>query len=468
MESDDTANRRAPLPLHVVVIGGGFSGLVTAWAIQKAGHTVEVLEAQPEGSKDYRCASIPPNLWNALEKLGVLEETLQRSSTMASVCVNNEGTTTTYMRWHERVVEEGGKGIYRIFRHDLRDIALKLATAVGVKVTYDSKAVGVDLDGPCVMLENGNILDADLIVGADGVAGAVRSVVLEESDGEPQVPTNHYFLRGIIPTDVLKADDHFHSIIVDQGYSWLTQDRAGILNPAGPQNSFFTLTCIWKIDRPPEVTEPSSRRDMLRNAFAGSNPSLLRAIELVQNIEQTIEISREPLQEWFHETGRLVLMGDAVHPMMFPQVQDAALALEDAQVLGNFLSRLQAYDQLPYLLDAYQEVRQLRCEMIVENERIFRAGMIGATFGPPVNHVRKEELAREMEEGLTKGATWLNGQSVFEYDAHAEAEAWWQRWGAVLGGPRSAEYSSDGSLPPPSPEHSEPGSDHNDDRAKRS
>ncbi|EJD53915.1 FAD/NAD(P)-binding domain-containing protein [Auricularia subglabra TFB-10046 SS5] len=465
MKSDgQAANRRAPLPLHVVVIGGGFSGLVTAWAIQEAGHTVEVLEAQPEASKDYRCAYIPPNLFNALKKLGVLEEALQRSSTLSSICVNDEGTTTTYMRWHERVVEEGGQGFYRIFRHDLRDIALKLATAAGVKVTYDSKAVGVDLDGPCVMLENGNILDADLIVGADGVAGAVRSVVLEESDGEPQAPTSHYFLSGIIPTDVLKADDHFQSIITDQGYSWLTQDRAGILNPAGPQNSLFTLTCIWKTDHPPEKTDPSSRRDLLRDAFAGSNPSLLRAIELLQDIEQTVEIAREPLQEWFHETGRLVVMGDAVHPMMFPQVQDAALALEDAQVLGSFLSRLEAYDQLPNLLDAYQEVRQLRCEMIVENERIFRAGMIGANFGPPEKQGRMEEIVREMEEGFTRGATWLNGRSVFEYDACAEAEAWWQRWGAVLGGPRSAGYSSEGSLPPPSPEHSESGSDNDGDR----
>lgn len=39
--------RSASLALHVLVIGGGWTGLAAAYAIRKAGHTVHVLEAQP-------------------------------------------------------------------------------------------------------------------------------------------------------------------------------------------------------------------------------------------------------------------------------------------------------------------------------------------------------------------------------------------------------------------------------------
>lgn len=52
-----------------------------------------------------------------------------------------------------------------------------------------SKVVGLDLDGPCIMLENGDIVDADLVVGADGYKGSVRSVVIDHEDNNDSVDT---------------------------------------------------------------------------------------------------------------------------------------------------------------------------------------------------------------------------------------------------------------------------------------
>ena len=101
-------------------------------------------------------------------------------------------------------------------------------------------------------------------------------------------------------------------------------------------------------------------------------------------------MDRKPLPTWVHPKGRLVLLGDACHPMLvrvntssflsflstatrwhlltdqsLPQpyrAQGAAIAVEDAAVLGAILSHVSSLAQVPALLQAYQD---LRCVLLL-------------------------------------------------------------------------------------------------------
>ena len=90
-------------------------------------------------------------------------------------------------------------------------------------------------------------------------------------------------------------------------------------------------------------------------------------------------MDRKQLPTWVHPKGRLVLLGDACHPMLVRvpsspstsaarrqwadsvlqpyRAQGAAIAVEDAAVLGALLSYVSSFSQVPALLQAYQDLR---------------------------------------------------------------------------------------------------------------
>lgn len=68
---------------------------------------------------------------------------------------------------------------------------------------------------------------------------------------------------------------------------------------------------------------------------------------------------RDPLTS-FHR-GKLVLLGDAAHPMQTGQGQGAAHAIEDAAVLGEVLSDLQDKSEIDQRLELYSRLRVNRC-----------------------------------------------------------------------------------------------------------
>jgi len=56
--------------------------------------------------------------------------------------------------------------------------------------------------------------------------------------------------------------------------------------------------------------------DLLRKQFSGSEPQVKRVIELMQTATYEHETVYEQIDNWFHEDGNVVLIGDACHPML--------------------------------------------------------------------------------------------------------------------------------------------------------
>lgn len=104
--------------------------------------------------------------------------------------------------------------------------------------------------------------------------------------------------------------------------------------------------------------------------------SNLRVRKLLDRVSRTFRwrlSERAPLTKWVHRAGRVVLLGDACHPMLPYRAQGAAMAIEDAAVLGGILSHLARSSSglnsntasadpltaahLPALLSAYEKLR---------------------------------------------------------------------------------------------------------------
>lgn len=70
--------------------------------------------------------------------------------------------------------------------------------------------------------------------------------------------------------------------------------------------------------------------------------------------------SHRPLPSWVE--NKIVLMGDACHPMLPYVAQGAAQAIEDAGVLQCVLTK--ASDSIPLALGVYESVRKARAEAV--------------------------------------------------------------------------------------------------------
>ena len=114
------------------------------------------------------------------------------------------------------------------------------------------------------------------------------------------------------------------------------------------------------------------------------------------------------------------------------------MAIEDSAVLGNLLSRLAHPDQLPILLQAYQDLRIARTTN-AQNQSRLNQEIFHLPDGP--EQEQRDADMRKAAEYELRGAGALSEGSAnqwadetksriqFGYDADEVAEEWWREGG---------------------------------------
>lgn len=102
------------------------------------------------------------------------------------------------------------------------------------------------------------------------------------------------------------------------------------------------------------------------------------------------------------------------------RAQGAAMAIEDAAVLGNLLSGLSAYHQIPALLRAYQELRLYRTTEVQSSSRLNQK--IFHLQDGEEQMKRDEDMRRAMRGEVSEGSSnqWADkskSRELFGYDA---------------------------------------------------
>jgi len=181
-----------------------------------------------------------------------------------------------------------------------------------------------------------------------------------------------------------------------------------------------------------------------------------RLLGFVQSTLKWRLMDRKPLDKWIHDSGRVILLGDACHPMLVRCIADlllgitvdvlpkpyraqgASMAIEDGAVLGNLLSRISHISQLGPLLKAYQDLRLPRTAELQGSSRL-NQHIFHLPDGPEQRerdaNMRKamalelsgdtEALRRESTGNQNQWADKAKSIILFGYDADAEADKWW-------------------------------------------
>lgn len=314
-------------PTKIAVIGAGLGGAAAGALLQRAGFQVDVYEQAPVFTRLGAGIHMGPNILKIFERMGVARA-LETISSKPSHWYSRDGLTGEYL---SRIPLTGYGATYcTVHRGDLH--ALQISAIDQSSLHFGKRLRSIDDNGSNVHLEfeDGTTAHADIVVGADGINSRVREVLLGEEKPNYSGWVGH---RALISGEKLKKYD----LDFEDCVKWWGPDRhMMVYYTKADRSEYYYVTGVphpaWEFDG--AFTE-SSREEMFET-FAGYHPVVQALIESTDTVTKWPLFNRNPLPLW--STGRLVLLGDACHPMKPHMAQGAAMAIEDAAVLTRCLS----------------------------------------------------------------------------------------------------------------------------------
>ena len=391
--------------INIIVVGGGIGGLTAALALRRQGHHVRIIESSSWLRETGAAVLVPPNACRALTKLEFDLETVKPAAFRNALDYNDvdkapprygsNGSGIPYPWATRGKCEKQFFLAHRVDYHEALKAACTSLDGEGppVAVSLKTKVTDWDAEYGIITTEGGTTLRADLIVAADGVHSQAHKHVLGYA--VPATPNGATNIRFILPTKAL-LDDPVTRPMLDDGdgvfsaYRSSSQKTPRVYIRRYPcrKYSLYThklpLVPQSKLTRPPSNTlqnfgayklaSPNDQPPSLSTTSLPTRPQVSRSdlLALLQDFPAEFRALAqktpldEPLYLWqladraplpLYQRGKLVLVGDAAHPMWSFQGQGAAQSVEDGAVLGTLLHAVTEPSQLRRRLELYDELR---------------------------------------------------------------------------------------------------------------
>jgi salicylate hydroxylase len=384
----DTSVMTISQKLDVMIIGGGIGGLCLAQGLHRAGLPVAVYERteartdwlqgyrihiNPHGSRAlYDC--LPPDAW-------------QRFLDSVSVNGGGFGFATEQLQdllrfAGEEILPDATRADahYGVSRISLREVLLSdLDDVLRLGKTFERYEMGAD-ERVTAYFSDGTSATAAVLIGADGANSRVRQQLLPYAEridtGVLAVAGKHRLngasLDGASLPRSLREDAN---MVVPAGSGFLftavwQTDRKNLVEETAPDSFLLNNTTAYtfwayadKASRFPADTETQSGDRLqslvldrttdwaraLRELIGGSDPATVNAIRVR---------SATPVEPW--PTGRVTLLGDAIHNMTPMAGIGANTALRDADLLRRQLIAVASGEQdlVPAVHDYEERMRR--------------------------------------------------------------------------------------------------------------
>ncbi|PCH34614.1 FAD/NAD(P)-binding domain-containing protein [Wolfiporia cocos MD-104 SS10] len=437
---------KAPLQLHILIVGCGLGGLAAAHCLAQAGHKITLFESAAAIGEVGAGIQVSPNITRLLIRWGAGEKLAAIAVRPQSIVFRrySNGERVAYTRWAEKM-DVFGAPYYHIHRADFHKLLYDLA-APRIELRLNSTVVGCDPETPSLTLASGETVKGDLIIGADGIKSYIQRVVLGHVN--PAQPTGDAAYRALIPSSLMLKDPDLKPFVdTPEMTGWMGPGRH-IMGYSVRAKREYNLVMLHPDDGSVESWTAEGSADKMRADFADFEPRVQKMLALVKSTLKWRLMDRQPLKTWIHPAGRVALLGDACHPMLPYRAQGAAMAIEDAAVLGNLLSHISHISQLKPLLYAYESLRLPRTAATQASSRLNQK-IFHLPDGPEqeardfqMRQAMEAELAmleREraglpvvedtMEGNPNQWADRKKNNVQFGYDADAVAAKWWQEVG---------------------------------------
>ncbi len=387
---------------RVAIIGGGIGGLTAARALCQRGIEVAIYESAPELREIGAGVALGPNAMKVLRSLG-LEDDVRAIAGRWEWALTRNGKTGRVISKTSRQQQATlfGSAGATAHRADLLDV---LSHSVRSElVTLGTRCIGVDPDGPVAVarFEDGREVEADVIIGADGIHSAARTSLFG-----PDAPrfTGKICYRSVVGVDAVAGGPP-----PNDNAQWLGPHGTIVLYPVR-RDELINVVCHYDDEsyRHESWVSRCERAEVLER-YADWHESLLRIFSAGEVWYKWALYDRDPIPRWTR--GRVGVLGDAAHPMLPYLGQGACQAIEDGCVLAAALAAEPA-DPLAGLA-LYERSRRPRASQVVLASR--ERGVSNHLASPLAALRRDVSIAVRRRFGRDpdgRGTAWIP-----EYDA---------------------------------------------------
>ena len=364
----NSAEQSGRRPLKILVIGAGIGGLSAAIALREKGLDVDIIERDPEWSV-YGVGIIQQaNVVRAVTELGVIDDYVSSGFGFDHVKIfAPDGTevakvpTPSLADGYPANVGIGRPALQRVLGEKTRKVGANLRLGLTVSEMKD--------DGQHVhaTFSDGTSGVYDGAIGADGVYSQIREMLFDDAPKPEFTGQSVWRYNFPRPKDV-------------EGL-WVYNGSPGVgLVPMGDDILYMYVTTA-EPDNP--RFEANTLADEMRKRIENHPSALIR--DFASQIVDPEGVVYRPLEgvmiegDW--SKGRIALLGDAVHATTPHLGQGAGLAIEDALVVADELSR---NSDVEASFRAYRDRRFKRCDYVVKSSLAICMGQLGK--GPLIDN----------------------------------------------------------------------------------
>jgi 6-hydroxynicotinate 3-monooxygenase len=341
---------------RIAVIGAGLGGATVAGLLQRGGFQVRVYEQAGQFERIGAGIHVTANVMKVMRYLGV-EQQLNEVGMHPESFVSRKWDTGEVL--FELPLGAAGEARYggtyiTVHRGDLH--AAIISKVQPESIEGGKRLIALDRSGRDIVLRfaDGSTAEADLVIGADGVASKVRESLL--GPDRPRY-TGRVAHRAIYPSRLLGDLD-----VQNCTKWWGPKSHILIYFIRRSREEIYLVTSAPQAEWQAGASWAPCGRDEVLAAFEGFHPQVRHVISLAPELTKWPIFEGAPIDRW--SDRNVVLLGDSCHAMTPYMAQGAAMAIEDAAILARCLEATP--DDLGAALRRYEGMRIPRTTKVRE------------------------------------------------------------------------------------------------------
>lgn len=381
----------------VVIVGGGMCGVACAVALHRAGLKAHLYEAAPKFEEVGAGVGLGPNAVVALRGLGILNDVLAKAdpprlSMKPYTFISGTGNHETLYNY-SLSADEMGLGIYRPVFLDA------LIPTIDPKYThFNMRASGVAVlpsGKHVVTFEDGTAVEADLVIGSDGIKSTMRPYVAGQHEHRHLASANTATYRALVSIEALQKAGVKTDL--KRPLLWCGLDKHCVTYPIRANellNVGFARTTS-RVPSPP-INGPwvqDTTQTELTETYADWGQDIQTIIKHISKPSKwSMHTVHSPLEHYVKD--KVVLVGDSAHAMVPHLSAGVGQGFEDVYVLYRLLIHpLTNAANLKKALEVYDFLRPPRANMVMQRSR--RMGEIYQSYGP--GRYTKKDMGQNLQ-----------------------------------------------------------------------